>query len=160
MSDELELNADEFYKAALAFIPVTEAQRTARSTASTDSAAHDGKWGGDEMGQSFSQNYLPLRTAALKNALTFITSFDGFREAYVDARDEFVKRDGANGDLQARIGEEIRMDNGEKTTVESGQQLSFDGEETHETPEEIAEDLNAIEDARDEARDDAQENYS
>lgn len=159
MSGELELNAEDFFSAAMAFIPVTESQRTSRTTAGDDSAAYDGKWGNDEMGQSFAKSYVPLRTTTLDNANKFVASFDGFRKAYVDARDEFVKRDGANGDLHARIGEEIVTDDGDKQTVESGKQLSA-GNETYETPEDIAEDLNTIEDAQEEARDEAKDQYS
>lgn len=157
---KLELNADEFYQAALAFIPVTEDQRTARTTARDDSNHYHGKWGGDEMGQAFYKNYAPLRSGALRNAKDFVTAFDQFRHAYVDARNEFVKQDDANGELQARIGEEITTEGGDTMTVQSGQKLSFDGQETFETPEEIADDLNAIEDAQDEAGEDAEEDYS
>ena len=161
MSGELKLNAEEFYQAALAFIPVTEAQRTARSTASGDSNSYYGQWGNDEMGLAFYKNYRPLRSGALASANDFVDSFDKFREAFVDARDEFVSRDTANGELQARIGQEITPEGSETPmTVESGQRLSFDGQETFETPEEIAEDLNSIEDAQEEARDDAEEDYS
>ena len=124
MSGELKLNAEEFYQAALAFIPVTEAQRTARSTASGDSNSYYGQWGNDEMGLAFYKNYRPLRSGALASANDFVDSFDQFREAFVDARDEFVSRDTANGELQARIGQEITPEGSETPmTVESGQRL-------------------------------------
>ncbi|GLB63728.1 hypothetical protein NCCP2495_16070 [Dietzia sp. NCCP-2495] len=161
MSDKFELESEEYYQAALAFIPVTEDQRTARTTARDDSASYSGQWGGDEMGDSFSKNYTKLRTEALTNANEFITSFDGYRKGFVDARRAFVTRDGANGDLQARIGEEITPDGAdEPMTVEAGEEISFDGNKSYETLDEVAEEMNAIEDAQEEARDDAEEDYS
>lgn len=160
MTGELELNAEEFYEAAQAFIPVTESIRTVTETSRDDSFAYHGKWGGDEMGDSFSESYISLRSAILENGLEFRTSFDGFRKAFVDARDEYVERDDANGELQEIVGREITNNDGQKVTPQADQGTTFDGGETHEKPAEIADDLNDIEDAEDQAREDAEEAYS
>lgn len=160
MSDDLELESEEFYRSALAFIPVTESIETVTSTSRDGSAALAGHIGSDEMGTAFADGYDAMRTNVLINGGKFATSFDGFREAFVDARDEYVEQDDANGELHAIVGREITTESGQKVTPQSGVGLLPNGDGTSDTPEDIADDLNTIEDAREQAEDDAEENYS
>lgn len=160
MTGELKLDAEEFYEAAQAFIPVTESIRTVTNTSRDDSLDHDGEWGGDEMGDSFSASYVSLRSAILENGGEFRKSFDGFRKAFVDARNEYVERDDTNGELHEIVGREITNKDGQRVTPQADQSMTFDGGETYETPAEIADSLNDIEDAKEEAREDAEETYS
>lgn len=162
MTGELKLNPDEFYQSALAFIPITEDIKQVTRTSRTDSAALAVAIGGgdDEMAAAFAPGYNELRQTVLTNGGTFATSFDMFREAFVDAHDEYVERDDSNGEFTAIVGREITTEDGQTVTPQSGQGILPNSDGGLDTPEDIADDLNTLEDAQETAQQESEDDYS
>lgn len=159
MTDDFKLDAEEFFRSALDLIPVVALIRRVKSTADSSSAALGTPWGNDELGAAFAFDYQRMRSSILSNTGSVADNVDSLHTSYVEARDEFVETDDDNGELVAIIGREITTESGDKITPTAGHGITFDGGHTTETPEDIAEDLNQLDDAEEDATDDAEARF-